>query len=88
MYPKLAGVPSTIPSHATTSSAVASSAGRTTTSTPSIASSWAPATTPSVSARIDGGGGVVDDEQAGHGPRLAALRERTRPALPVPAAQP
>src|SRR5450759_483264 len=56
MYPMLAGVPSMEPSAASTSDAVAASAGRRTTSTPSIASSVAPATTASNIACIAGDG--------------------------------
>src|ERR1700712_1299734 len=56
MYPRLAGVPSTYPSAASTSAAVADSAGRRTTSTPSSSGSLAPETTASNIACIDGDG--------------------------------
>src|SRR4051794_21655554 len=52
MYPKFSGVPSTIPLHARTSSTVVSNARCPHTSTPSIASSFAPATTASVIAAV------------------------------------
>src|SRR4051794_18765903 len=52
MYPKFSGVPSTIPLHARTSSTVVSNARCPHTSTPSIASSLAPATTASVIACV------------------------------------
>src|SRR5689334_22516039 len=52
MYPKFSGVPSTMPLHARTSSTVVSKARCTHTSTPSIASSFAPSTTASVIAAV------------------------------------
>src|SRR5689334_21940449 len=52
MYPKFSGVASTMASAASTSSGVAASASRSTTSTPSIRSSPAPATNARTSAAV------------------------------------
>ncbi|CAM5665441.1 hypothetical protein STENM36S_03478 [Streptomyces tendae] len=56
MYPRLAGVPSRYPSASSTSTAVAASAARRTTRTPSISGALAPDTTDSSIARQFGDG--------------------------------